>query len=80
MEYTFASGSDFAVRSGFIGLPGATLPVQGLDDDWIDVKLGFETQLASSGSSGSVFYGGYNGSIGSDYESHRLQVGLNYEF
>lgn len=80
LEYTFASGSDFAVRSGFIGLPGATLPVQGLDDDWVDVKLGFETQLASSASSGSVFYGGYTGSIGSDYESHRLQVGLNYEF
>ncbi|MEL0438036.1 choice-of-anchor F family protein [Phycobacter sp. K97] len=80
LEYTFASGSDFAVRSGFIGLPGTPLPVQGLDDDWIDVKLGFETQLASVGSGASRVYGGYSGSIGSNYESHSLQIGLNYEF
>ncbi len=80
VEYTFASGSDLAIQSGFTGLPGAVLPVQGVDDEWVDIKLGFETQLASGGNGESVLYGGYAGSLGSNYESHRLQVGLNYLF
>ncbi|MEP1327862.1 choice-of-anchor F family protein [Pseudophaeobacter sp.] len=80
LEYTAASGDDFAVQSGFVGLPGSVLNVQGLDDSWVDINLGFETQLASGAAGGSVLYGGYAGSIGSDYESHRFQVGFNYLF
>lgn len=80
LAYTKVSGDDLDVESGFVGLPSITLPVQGLDQDLIDVNLGFESVLASSASRDIILNAGYDGAFGEDYERHGFQVGLNIQF
>ncbi|SPF77125.1 hypothetical protein ALP8811_02148 [Aliiroseovarius pelagivivens] len=80
LAYTMAGGSDMLVESGFVGLPGAVHPVAAVDGNWVDVQVGFETVLAESGSSRTTLAGGYFGSFGSGYESHKIQIGLNATF
>lgn len=80
LAYTSISGDDLIVESGFVGLPGITLPADGLDDDFVDVSLGFDSVIASHTNRLAVLSGGYRGTLGSDYESHSLQLGLSIEF
>ena len=80
VAYTSVSGDDLEIESGFVGLPSITFPVQGLEQDLIDVKLGFESVLSSNAAREVVFSGGYGGAFGEDYERHGFQVGLNVQF
>jgi uncharacterized protein with beta-barrel porin domain len=80
VSYTSVSGDDLEIESGFAGLPSVTFPVQGLAQDLVDVRLGFETVLSSTTTRQVSFSGGYGGSFGEDYERHGLQVGLNVAF
>ena len=80
LAYTSVSGDDLEIESGFVGLPNATFPVQGLEQDLIDVSLGFESVLSSNAAREVVFSGGYGGAFGDNYERHGFQVGLNVQF
>ncbi len=80
LSYTSISGDDLVVQSGFAGLPGFTLPVDGLDDKFIDVSLGFDSLISSQRNRQTILSGGYRGAFGSDYESHSVQLGVSIEF
>ncbi|NDW54250.1 choice-of-anchor F family protein [Aliiroseovarius sp. PrR006] len=80
LAFTLADGGDMMVESGFAGLPGALHPVSGVDGSWVDVQVGFESVLVDQGTTRTTFTGGYFGSFGSDYESHKIQLGLNASF
>lgn len=80
VEYTTASGSDMDIQSGFVGLSGADFMVTGMDDNWVDVGVGFESVLSTSGTGQTVLQAGYRGAFGDTYESHGLQVGMNITF
>ena len=80
VAYTKVSGDDMDVESGFVGLPSITFPVEGLDQDLIDVNFGFESVLSSSATRDVVFNAGYGGAFGEDYERHGFQIGLNIQF
>ena len=80
LGFTMADSGDMMVESGFAGLPGALHPVSGVDGNWVDVQVGFETVLIDQGTSRTTLSGGYFGSFGSSYESHKIQLGLNATF
>ena len=80
LEYAFVDETDVGTRVGFIGLPAYDVPGQALDDEWVSVRLGFETSLPSVGNSSTVLRAGYGGAIGSDSQSHSLNIGLSYQF
>ncbi|WP_424938828.1 choice-of-anchor F family protein [Aliiroseovarius sp. S253] len=80
LAYTMADSGDMMVESGFVGLPGAVHPVAAVDGNWVDLQVGFETVLAEQGTTRTTLSGGYYGSFGSGYESHKLHVGLNATF
>ena len=80
VAYTKVSGDDVDIESGFVGLPSITFPVQGLDQDLIDVSLGFESVLSSNSSRDVILNAGYGGAFGEDYERHGFQFGLNVQF
>lgn len=80
LGYTFADGDDISVQTGLVGLPGASYTIAGMDDDWVDLQIGFESNLDMSGKSQGIIRGGYRGSYGSSYESHGIHLGLNVEF
>lgn len=80
IAYTKASGDDLVVQSGFVGLPSASYAVDGMDENLIDVSIGFDSVLSSSASSEVTFQAGYRGSFGENYESQGLHAGLNITF
>jgi uncharacterized protein YhjY with autotransporter beta-barrel domain len=80
VAYTNVSGDDLDIESGFVGLPSVTFPVQGLEQELIDVSLGFESVLSSSATRDVVISAGYGGAFGEDYERHGVQVGLSIQF
>jgi uncharacterized protein YhjY with autotransporter beta-barrel domain len=80
IEYTKASGDDLVVASGFVGLPSTSYTVQGMDENLIDVSLGFDTVISSNARGEVMLQGGYRGTFGEDYESQGLHVGLNVAF
>ncbi len=80
LEYTKASGDDMVLQSGFVGLPGRSFTIAGMDDDMVNVSFGFESVLSSNASRKVAFQGGYRGSFGSEYDSQQVQVGLNIRF
>jgi len=80
LEYTVASGNDLAIQSGFVGLPGATFLMQGVDDSWVDVNFGFESVLSSAASDQAVLQVGYSGAFGGGYQSHGVHAGLSVRF
>ncbi|WP_193789534.1 choice-of-anchor F family protein [Salipiger sp. CCB-MM3] len=77
LTYNSAEGDDELVDSGFIGLPATALSVNGFDEEWTELSVGFATSL---GVSGSVIQGGYIGSFGDEYESHALQLAVRMRF
>jgi uncharacterized protein YhjY with autotransporter beta-barrel domain len=80
VKYTRISGGDLVIQSGIAGLPSVSFPVSGVQDSLVDLNLGFEREVSSNSSSQFMLRGGYRGVIGSDYESHALQLGLNVSF
>ncbi|MCG3269549.1 choice-of-anchor F family protein [Yoonia sp. I 8.24] len=80
IEFTKASGDDLVVASGFVGLPSTSYIVDGMDENLVDVSLGFESVI-SSGAHGEIsLQTGYRGSFGDDYESQGVHVGLSASF
>nr|WP_319249527.1 choice-of-anchor F family protein [uncultured Celeribacter sp.] len=80
VSLTTASGDDQMIATGFVGLPTTTVPVDGFDDQWVDLDLGFATTLGASPTSRTTLQGGYHGAFGSDYERHSLQLSVNFAF
>ncbi len=80
LSLTNASGDDQLIETGFVGLPTTTVPVDGFDDQWVDLELGFSTTLGASPTSQTTLHGGYHGAFGEDYESHALQVAVSFAF
>lgn len=80
LKYTSLSGDDLVIDSGFAGMPGVSFPVDGVNDDLMDIGLGFESVISTSASHEYVLQGAYRGAFGSDYESHGLQLGLSMQF
>ena len=80
LAYSTLSSDDLVIESGFDGLPAASFPIDGRDDDLIDVKLGFESLISSNTARDIRIEAGYGGSFGDDYERHGFQVGMNVQF
>ncbi|WP_417272591.1 choice-of-anchor F family protein [Celeribacter halophilus] len=80
LSLTNASGDDQLIETGFVGLPTTSVPVDGFDDQWVDLELGFSTTLGASPTSQTTLHGGYHGAFGEDYESHALQVAVSFAF
>ena len=80
LAYTVANGDNITVQTGFVGLPGVSYPLEGRDDNWVDLQLGVESELSRSGGKTTSLSAGYHGAFGSDYESHGLHLGLIVSF
>lgn len=80
IAYTTLSTDDLVIETGFDGLPTASFPIEGRDDDLVDVKLGFESLISSNTARDIRIEAGYGGSFGDDYERHGFQVGMNVQF
>ena len=80
VAFTKASGGDYTVENGFVGLSGNPIPVDGFDNSWVDVSVGISTELSRSNGSQTILHGGYSGSFSDNYESHGLQVGVQMVF
>lgn len=80
LQYAFVNETGVGTAVGFVGLPGYDVPGLALDDQWVDVMLGFEADVSSSGDVQTTLRAGYSGAFGSDYESHGLNLGLNVLF
>ncbi|MFA8441248.1 choice-of-anchor F family protein [Yoonia sp.] len=80
LAYSTLSSDDLVIESGFDGLPTASFPIDGRDDNLIDVKLGFESLISSNTARDIRIEAGYGGSFGDDYERHGFQVGMNVQF
>ncbi|MFT7044906.1 MAG: hypothetical protein ACJAYH_000162 [Celeribacter sp.] len=80
IKYTKASGDDIDIQSGFIDLPTTSYTVAGMDENLMDVTLGFDSLLSSTATREVKLQGGYRGSFGENYESQGLHLGLNITF
>ncbi|WP_417260597.1 choice-of-anchor F family protein [Celeribacter sp.] len=80
LSLTKASGDDQLIGTGFAGLPATSVPVDGFDDQWVDLELGFSTTLGATSSSKTTLHGGYHGAFGENHESHALQVVMRFAF
>ncbi|NVK44728.1 MAG: autotransporter outer membrane beta-barrel domain-containing protein [Rhodobacteraceae bacterium] len=80
LSLTSTSGDDQLIETGFVGLPSTTVPVDGFDNQWIDLELGFSSVLSATSAAQTTLRGGYHGSFGDDYESHALQLSVNFQF
>ncbi len=80
VAYSTLSSDDLVIESGFDGLPTASFPIEGRDDELIDVKLGFESLISSNTARDIRIGAGYGGSFGDDYERHGFQVGMSVQF
>ena len=70
VAYTAADGDDQLIGAGFIGLPAASLPVDGIDKDWADVSLGLSRTVSSRPGRAIELGAEYRGSFSNDYTSH----------
>jgi uncharacterized protein with beta-barrel porin domain len=74
------SSDDLVIPTSFGGvLPGVT-PVDGSDDSWVDIGLGFTVEAARSGDTITSFGADYRGAIGDDYESHSARLFVEISF
>ncbi len=80
VAYSTLSSDDLVIESGFDGLPTASFPIEGRDDDLVDVQLGFESLISSNTSRDIRIKAGYGGAFGDSYERHGVQVGVNFQF
>lgn len=80
IAYTHASGKDQLIGVGFTGLPSATVPVYGIDENWADVTLGITSSLAGMGRSLTEVGAEYRGSFSKNYKDNGLSVFLRTRF
>ncbi len=80
VAYSTMSSDDLVIETGFDGLPTASFPIDGRDDDFVEVNLGFESLISSSTARDIRFEAGYGGAFGDTYERHGFQVGMNVQF
>lgn len=67
-------------EGGFDGLPTASFPIAGRDDDFFEVNLGFQSLISSSTVRDIRIEAGYGGAFGDTYERHGIQFGMNVQF
>ncbi len=67
------SGDDMTVSTSFSGsnLPTFAAPVDGLDDNWLDLGAGVSWTLSNQSGKTTRVGLGYNGALSSGYEEHR---------
>lgn len=80
LAWTKASGDDAFISTGFTGLPTYVTPVDGIDQDWVDVNLGVTTPVSLFGNKETYLGAEYRGSIGSNYENHGVGVFVKMAF
>lgn len=76
VAYTNVSGDDSMVTTGFVGEFAGLTPVDGMDQNWVDVGVGFSTRISDT----AMLGGEYRGSFGDDYESHGVRAFVSMEF
>ncbi|WP_342070061.1 choice-of-anchor F family protein [Yoonia algicola] len=80
VAYSSMSSDDLVIESGFDGLPTASFPIDGRDDEFVEVNLGFESLISSNTARDIRIEAGYGGAFGEDYERHGFQIGMNVQF
>lgn len=80
VAYNTLSSDDLLIESGFEGLPTASFPIEGRDDDFVQVNLGFQSLISSSTARDIRIEAGYGGAFGDTYERHGFQFGMNVQF
>jgi uncharacterized protein with beta-barrel porin domain len=80
VAYSTMSSDDLVIETGFDGLPTASFPIDGRDDDFVEVNLGFESLISSSSARDIRIEAGYGGAFGDTYERHGFQLGMNVQF
>lgn len=73
---TNVSGDDSMVTTGFVGEFAGLTPVDGMDQNWVDVGIGFSTRISDA----AMLGGEYRGSFGDDYENHGVRAFVSMEF
>jgi uncharacterized protein with beta-barrel porin domain len=80
VAYSSMSSDDLVITTGFEGLPTASFPIDGRDDDFVEVNLGFESLISSNTARDIRIEAGYGGAFGDTYERHGFQIGMNVQF
>ncbi len=80
VAYNTMSSDDLLIETGFDGLPSASFPIEGRDDDFVGFNLGFQSLVSSSAARDIRIEAGYGGAFGDTYERHGFQFGLNVQF
>ncbi|WP_289069405.1 choice-of-anchor F family protein [uncultured Aliiroseovarius sp.] len=80
LALTQSSGDDQLVSSGFVGLPSGGTPVDAIDQNWVDARIGLTSVVSQSAGMKTVVGAEYRGSYGSSYESHGLGLFVKMEF
>lgn len=77
------SGDDITVTTAFNGgaLPSMNTPVDGMDEEWLDVGAGVSMQLANGSMGGTRIGAEYRGAFSSnDYQNHRGRLFVEIAF
>lgn len=78
---TSQSGGDDLITANFAGLPSFGMPVDALDDTWVDLGVGVSASLSKTATSETTLGAEYKGAFfGDGFESHAVRVSLNVNF
>jgi uncharacterized protein YhjY with autotransporter beta-barrel domain len=81
LAYTAQSGGDSSAFTAIGALPGFATPIDGFDDEWLDVGLGMSATIGRSGKGETKIGGKYQGALfGDGYESHGLSLFVKSTF
>lgn len=79
VAYASRNGSDDSVQTAFGNILVGSTPLDGKDDDWLDIGLGVSMPLGGSGSQTSLD-AEYRGAFSDDYTSHGARLSLQMRF
>ena len=78
---TSQSGGDDTITTNFAGLPSFGMPVDAMDDTWVDLGVGVSATLSKSATSETTLGAEYKGAFfGDGFESHAVRLSLNVNF
>lgn len=78
---TSQTGGDDLITANFAGLPSFAMPVDALDDTWVDLGVGVSASLSKTATSETTIGAEYKGAFfGDGFESHAVRVSLNVNF
>lgn len=78
---TSQTGGDDLISANFAGLPSFSMPVDAMDDTWVDLGVGVSASLAKTATSETTIGAEYKGAFFADgFESHAVRVSLNVNF